>query len=198
MSIVYVTAASLAPRHHPGIDRHEQNPVCVESVWCVSYGSTMLSTWNQGQGSDWSVRGGIDTGPLVGDVQCSIWPMTPVEPSAPPVSVTRVGRVMALRKRNQTQQAEKNQNFKYHFHIPLSHTTAEINQKVVYTTFFREMVNTARVRRGAARSPSAPRSHTNNNNKCRSSSTVRRDAAHISAQTYTGAKPTARKEREVP
>jgi len=48
---------------------------------------------------------------------------------------------MALRKRNQTQQAEKNQNFKYHFHIPLSHTTAEINQKVVYTTFFREMVN---------------------------------------------------------
>ena len=76
---------------------------------------------------------------LVGDVQCSIWPMTPVEPSAPPVSVTRVGRVMALRKRNQTQQAEKNQNFKYHFHIPLSHTTAEINQKVVYTTFFREM-----------------------------------------------------------
>ena len=78
---------------------------------------------------------------LVGDVQCSIWPMTPVEPSAPPVSVTRVGRVMALRKRNQTQQAEKNQNFKYHFHIPLSHTTAEINQKVVYTTFFREMVN---------------------------------------------------------
>ena len=65
------------------------------------------------------------------------------EPSAPPVSVTRVGRVMALRKRNQTQQAEKNQNFKYHFHIPLSHTTAEINQKVVYTTFFREMVNTA-------------------------------------------------------
>ena len=46
---------------------------------------------------------------------------------------------MALRKRNQTQQAEKNQNFKYHFHIPLSHTTAEINQKVVYTTFFREM-----------------------------------------------------------
>ena len=46
-------------------------------------------------------------------------------------------RVMALRKRNQTQQAEKNQNFKYHFHIPLSHTTAEINQKVVYTTFFR-------------------------------------------------------------
>ena len=117
MSIVYVTAASLAPRHHPGIDRHEQNPVCVESVWCVSYGSTMLRTWNQGQGSDWSVRGGIDTGPLVGDVQCSIWPMTPVEPSAPPVSVTRVGRVMALRKRNQTQQAEKNQNFKYHFHI---------------------------------------------------------------------------------
>ena len=108
-----------------------QNPVCVESVWCVSYGSTMLRTWNQGQGSDWSVRGGIDTGPLVGDVQCSIWPMTPVEPSAPPVSVTRVGRVMALRKRNQTQQAEKNQNFKYHFHIPLSHTTAEINQKVV-------------------------------------------------------------------
>ena len=97
------------------------------------------ATWNQGQGSDWSVRGGIDTGPLVGDVQCSIWPMTPVEPSAPPVSVTRVGRVMALRKRNQTQQAEKNQNFKYHFHIPLSHTTAEINQKVVYTTFFREM-----------------------------------------------------------
>ena len=144
MSIVYVTvywstAASLAPRHHPGIDQHEQNPVCVESVWCVSYGSTMLRTWNQGQGSDWSVRGGIDTGPLVGDVQCSIWPMTPVEPSAPPVSVTRVGRVMALRKRNQTQQAEKNQNFKYHFHIPLSHTTAEINQKVVYTTFFREM-----------------------------------------------------------
>ena len=134
MSIVYVTAASLAPRHHPGIDRHEQNPVCVESVWCVSYGSTMLRTWNQGQGSDWSVRGGIDTGPLVGDVQFSIWPMTPVEPSAPPVSVTRVGRVMALRKRNQTQQAEKNQNFKYHFHIPLSHTTAEINQKVVYTT----------------------------------------------------------------
>ena len=133
---VYVTAASLAPRHHPGIDRHEQNPVCVESVWCVSYGSTMLRTWtwNQGQGSDWSVRGGIDTGPLVGDVQCSIWPMTPVEPSAPPVSVTRVGRVMALRKRNQTQQAEKNQNFKYHFHIPLSHTTAKINQKVVYTT----------------------------------------------------------------
>ena len=99
----------------------------------------MLRTLNQGQGSDWSVRGGIDTGPLVGDVQCSIWPMTPVEPSAPPVSVTRVGRVMALRKRNQTQQAEKNQNFKYHFHIPLSHTTAEINQKVVYTTFFREM-----------------------------------------------------------
>ena len=48
-------------------------------------------------------------------------------------------RHMALRKRNQTQQAEKNQNFKYHFHIPLSHTTAEINQKVVYTTFFREM-----------------------------------------------------------
>ena len=93
-----------------------------------------VRTWNQGQGSDWSVRGGIDTGPLVGDVQCSIWPMTPVEPSAPPVSVTRVGRVMALRKRNQTQQAEKNQNFKYHFHIPLSHTTAEINQKVVYTT----------------------------------------------------------------
>ena len=41
---------------------------------------------------------------------------------------------MALRKRNQTQQAEKNQNFKYHFHIPLSHTTAKINQKVVYTT----------------------------------------------------------------
>ena len=71
--------------------------------------------------------------------------MTPVEPSAPPVSVTRVGRVMALRKRNQTQQAEKNQNFKYHFHIPLSHTTAEINQKVVYTTFFREMANTGRV-----------------------------------------------------
>ena len=69
----------------------------------------------------------------------NILPMTPVEPSAPPVSVTRVGRVMALRKRNQTQQAEKNQNFKYHFHIPLSHTTAEINQKVVYTTFFREM-----------------------------------------------------------
>ena len=103
----------------------------------LSYGSTMLRTWNQGQGSDWSVRGGIDTGPLVGDVQCSIWPMTPVEPSAPPVSVTRVGRVMALRKRNQTQQAEKNQNFKYHFHIPLSHTTAEINQKVVYTTFSR-------------------------------------------------------------
>ena len=32
----------------------------------------MLSTWNQGQGSDWSVRGGIDTGPLVGDVQCSM------------------------------------------------------------------------------------------------------------------------------
>ena len=140
MSIVYVTvywstAASLAPRHHPGIDRHEQNPVCVESVWCVSYGSTMLRTWNQGQGSDWSVRGGIDTGPLVGDVQFSIWPMTPVEPSAPPVSVTRVGRVMALRKRNQTQQAEKNQNFIYHFHIPLSQTTAQINQKVVYTTF---------------------------------------------------------------
>jgi hypothetical protein len=51
---------------------------------------------------------------------------------------------MALRKRNQTQQAEKNQNFKYHFHIPLSHTTAEIYQKVVYTTFFREMVNTGR------------------------------------------------------
>ena len=49
---------------------------------------------------------------------------------------TRYG-FMALRKRNQTQQAEKNQNFKYHFHIPLSHTTAEINQKVVYTTFFR-------------------------------------------------------------
>ena len=79
MSIVYVTvywstAASLAPRHDPGIDRHEQNPVCVESVWCVSYGSTMLRTWtwNQGQGSDWSVRGGIDTGPLVGDVQCSM------------------------------------------------------------------------------------------------------------------------------
>ena len=47
---------------------------------------------------------------------------------------TRYG---SLRKRNQTQQAEKNQNFKYHFHIPLSHTTAEINQKVVYTTFFR-------------------------------------------------------------
>ena len=140
MSIVYVTvywstAASLAPRHHPGIDRHEQNPVCVESVWCVSYCSTMLRTWNQGQGSDWSVRGGIDTGPLVGDVQFSIWPMTPVEPSAPPVSVTRVGRVMALRKRNQTQQAEKNQNFIYHFHIPLSQTTAQINQKVVYTTF---------------------------------------------------------------
>ena len=78
---------------------------------------------------------GNDTGPLVGDVQCSIWPMTPVEPSAPPVSVTRVGRVMALRKRNQTQQAEKNQNFIYHFHIPLSQTTAQINQKVVYTTF---------------------------------------------------------------
>ena len=106
---------------------------------CQLWQYYMLRTWNQGQGSDWSVRGGIDTGPLVGDVQCSIWPMTPVEPSAPPVSVTRVGRVMALRKRNQTQQAEKNQNFKYHFHIPLSHTTAEINQKVVYTTFFREM-----------------------------------------------------------
>ena len=82
----------------------------------------MLRTLNQGQGSDWSVRGGIDTGPLVGDVQCSIWPMTPVEPSAPPVSVTRVGRVMALRKRNQTQQAEKNQNFKYHFHIKPYHS----------------------------------------------------------------------------
>jgi hypothetical protein len=26
---------------------------------------------------------------------------------------------------------KKNQNFKYHFHIPLSHTTAKINQKVV-------------------------------------------------------------------
>ena len=125
----------------PSRDRstRAESGLCRGSVWCVSYGSTMLRTWNQGQGSDWSVRGGIDTGPLVGDVQCSIWPMTPVEPSAPPVSVTRVGRVMALRKRNQTQQAEKNQNFKYHFHIPLSHTTAEINQKVVYTTFFREM-----------------------------------------------------------
>ena len=55
----------------------------------------------------------------------------------PPWSGPGLGRVMALRKRNQTQQAEKNQNFKYHFHIPLSHTTAEINQKVVYTTFFR-------------------------------------------------------------
>ena len=114
----------------------------VESVWCVSYGSTMLRTWNQGQGSGWSVRGGIDTEPLVGDVQeCSIWPMPPVEPSAPPVSVTRRWDAFRLvtYKRNQTQQAEKNQNFKYHFHIPLSHTTAEINQKVVYTTFFREM-----------------------------------------------------------
>ena len=54
---------------------------------------------------------------------------------ARPVSATRVGRVMALHKRNQTQQAEKNQNFIYHFHIPLSQTTAQINQKVVYTTF---------------------------------------------------------------
>ena len=111
-----------------------QQPAWLPGTIPGSYGSTMLRTWNQGQGSDWSVRGGIDTGPLVGDVQCSIWPMTPVEPSAPPVSVTRVGRVMALRKRNQTQQAEKNQNFIYHFHIPLSHTTAQINQKVVYTT----------------------------------------------------------------
>ena len=129
MSIVYVTvywstAASLAPRHHPGIDQHEQNPVCVESVWCVSYGSTMLRTWNQGQGSDWSVRGGIDTGPLVGDVQCSIWPMTPVEPSAPPVSVTRVGRALWLYvkeiklsklKRIKT----SNTTFIYHSPIPL-------------------------------------------------------------------------------
>ena len=157
MSIVYVTAASLAPRHHPGIDRHEQNPVCVESVWCVSYGSTMLRTWNQGQGSDWSVRGGIDTGPLVGDVQCSIWPMTPRWTGAvcPARSVTRVGRVMALRKRNQTQQAEKNQNFIYHFHIPLSQTTAQINQKVVYTTF--RPVNLETLRGGGRGGRAEPR-----------------------------------------
>ena len=63
----------------PSRDRstRAESGLCVESVWCVSYGSTMLRTWNQGQGSDWSVRGGIDTGPLVGDVQCSIWPMPP-------------------------------------------------------------------------------------------------------------------------
>ena len=107
----------------------------------VSYGvSAVFPCHAHRKVSDWSVSSlsaaasTLGTGPLVGDVQCSIWPMTPVEPSAPPVSVTRVGRVMALRKRNQTQQAEKNQNFKYHFHIPLSHTTAKINQKVVYTT----------------------------------------------------------------
>jgi hypothetical protein len=125
----------------PSRDRstRAESGLCRVSVVCQLWQYYATHMEPEGQGSDWSVRGGIDTGPLVGDVQCSIWPMTPVEPSAPPVSVTRVGRVMALRKRNQTQQAEKNQNFKYHFHIPLSHTTAEINQKVVYTTFFREM-----------------------------------------------------------
>ena len=38
------------------------------------------------------------------------------------------------RKRNQTEQLKRIKNLIYHFHIPLSHTTAQINQKVVYTT----------------------------------------------------------------
>ena len=51
----------------PSRDRstRAESGLCRVSVACVSYGSTMLRTWNQGQGSDWSVRGGIDTGPLV-------------------------------------------------------------------------------------------------------------------------------------
>ena len=49
---------------------------------------------------------------------------------------------------NQTVGGPKNQNYQ----IPLSYTTAEINhQKVVYTTFSREMVNSALGARAARR-----------------------------------------------
>ena len=71
----YSQLGSQAPSQAPatkGIER-QQNWVCVESVWCVSYDSTYsYAMHTKSKGSDWSVRGGIDTGPLVGDVQCSM------------------------------------------------------------------------------------------------------------------------------
>jgi hypothetical protein len=60
-----------------------------------------------------------------------------------------VGRV--TQKEIKLSKLKRIKTIKYHFHIPLSHTTAEINQKVVYTTFFREMVNSVAVPRGQTR-----------------------------------------------
>jgi hypothetical protein len=64
-----ITIPGISDKTTKGIDR-QQNPVCVESVWCVSYGSTMLWAWNQSLSEH---RGGINTGPLikpyVGDVR---------------------------------------------------------------------------------------------------------------------------------
>ena len=41
----------------------------------------------------------------------------------------------ATQKEIKLRKLKRIKTFRYHFHIPLSHTTAKINQKVVYTTF---------------------------------------------------------------
>ena len=126
----------MASRHHPrlrhqqheGIDR-QQNPVCGVSAMaglCYAHGTRVLTGLSEAGSTP------RDRGPLVGDVQCSMADDT-VEPSAH----ERDSCGTRYAKRNQTQQAEKNQKLRIPLsYIPLSHTTAKINQKVVYTTFF--------------------------------------------------------------
>ena len=60
-----ITIPGISDKTTKGIDR-QQNPVCVESVWCVRYGSILCYAHGTRVLTGLSEhRGSIDTGPLI-------------------------------------------------------------------------------------------------------------------------------------
>ena len=136
--------ASSAPRHHYRHQRQKgSNDSRIGSVLsqCGVSAMTVLYSYamhTKPKGSDWSVRGGIDTGrPRATCRRRTMAAMTDDKVLEPGPPVTRCGMRYATQKEIKLRKLKRIKTFRYHFHIPLSHTTAKINQKVVYTTFSR-------------------------------------------------------------
>ena len=114
---------------------HKNRSTGAESgLCCVSYGVSAVFLWHAHRNRIKALTGGMDNGRL-GHLQATCDGADRRHGDLLLVrGGTRCGSVRAA-KRIKLSKLKTIKNLVYHFHIPPYQTTAEINQKVVYTTF---------------------------------------------------------------
>ena len=129
-----VTHTQLASERTLCVGHKNRSTGAESGLCCVSYGVSAVFLWHAHRNRIKALTGGMDNGRL-GHLQATCDGADRRHGDLLLVrGGTRCGSVRAA-KRIKLSKLKTIKNLVYHFHIPPYQTTAEINQKVVYTTF---------------------------------------------------------------